>query len=50
MQKFFISMGLISIVVLVSFTGCSAKKPVDNSYYDRANSASSKAMNGLDKE
>lgn len=50
MNKFFVLISVLSVITLLSFTGCSAKKPVDNSYYDRANSASSKAMKRLDKE
>jgi len=38
-------------IVAIFISGCSAKKIVDNSKsYERANSASEKSLNGLDRD
>lgn len=49
MKKIYLS--LISVFLLsLTFVGCSSKKQPVEPYYDRANIASEKAHNKLDKE
>lgn len=46
----YVKMILIGAVCMTAFSGCASHQYKDKNYYDRANKASEKALDKLDRE